>query len=399
MNLKNNKALKVSNLGKKFFFNRSRTKNVFQNLCFEVKKGESLALIGINGCGKTTLLKILSQTLKPSEGVVEIHGKIVSLIDAEGNFEGNLTGQQNVSLFLEMHGMHKKQIDSCLDRTREFSGLENTFYDPVKTYSKGMISRLLLAAAFEVKADIYLIDEVFFAGDAEFIGKMEEKRKELSSEGISFIIATHNIKEVVQFSDLCLWLQNDSSFCFGPTSEIVNFYLEYVNQQNLNIKKNQFELVLTERTEESVFKPNLLELSTVEVIIRDNESSYKNGFEVQLNVDGQLNKYKTFPAIIVHSSKLNALIVSTAANTINPNQLIDGDNMFQFEFPSEHLIPGNYNIEIIFSKLVDENSPHLQEVYRVPQYFLLSVKEDLKVVYGSDERSLPINVKGNWKTK
>ena len=149
-----------------------------KNISFEVKHGEVVGIIGRNGAGKSTLFKILSQITAPTEGRVELHGRVSSLLEVGTGFNAELTGRENVYLNGTIMGLSKKEIKERFDSIVEFSGIEKFIDTPVKRYSSGMKVRLAFAVAAHLEPDILIIDEVLAVGDAEFqrkcIGKMQE---------------------------------------------------------------------------------------------------------------------------------------------------------------------------------------------------------------------------------
>jgi ABC-type polysaccharide/polyol phosphate transport system ATPase subunit len=154
-----NILIDVKNISKKYILDNKEFE-ALQNISFQLRKGESIGLIGENGSGKSTLLKILSGLIKPSSGEVVINGKINSLIEVGSNFISDLTGRENVKQFLKLNNISKFEIDEKINEIHEFSGLNDFFDQPIKFYSTGMFVRLAISAGFHIDADIFLIDEV-----------------------------------------------------------------------------------------------------------------------------------------------------------------------------------------------------------------------------------------------
>lgn len=179
---------------------RSHPFVALNNITFQLKRGESLGIIGKNGAGKSTLLKILAGIMQPDEGEINFYGKTVSILDIGAGFHPELTGRENVFLSASLYGFSRKEAEDNFDEIVEFSGIGDFINEQVKNYSAGMYLRLAFSIITCLDADIYLIDEVINVGDAAFQAKCKARMEELVSLGKTLLIITHNLNEV---SDLC----------------------------------------------------------------------------------------------------------------------------------------------------------------------------------------------------
>ena len=163
---------------KERFINPSRTKHedvwVLNGISFEVKKGEAIGLIGKNGCGKSTTLKLLTRILYPNEGQIKIKGRVSSLIELGAGFHPDMTGRENIYTNASIFGITRKEVDQRMEDIIRFSELEEFIDNPVRTYSSGMYMRLAFAVAINVDADVLLIDEILAVGDIAFQKKCFE---------------------------------------------------------------------------------------------------------------------------------------------------------------------------------------------------------------------------------
>ena len=161
------------------FWNRNRKerREVLKDINIKIKKGESVALIGVNGSGKSTLLKLMTKIIYPNKGKVITRGKLTSLLELGAGFHPDFSGRENIYFNASIFGLTKKQIDQRIDDIIEFSELKNYIDNPVRTYSSGMYMRLAFAVAINVDAEILLIDEVLAVGDQHFQDKCMEKMK------------------------------------------------------------------------------------------------------------------------------------------------------------------------------------------------------------------------------
>lgn len=172
-----------------------------KDISFEIKKGESVGIIGVNGSGKSTILKLIAGVLVPTKGSVLVNGKISPLIELGAGFHPELTGRENVYLNGTILGLTKKEVDEKFNEIVEFSGIGDFIDTPVKHYSSGMYMRLGFAIAINVEPDILLIDEILAVGDAAFQKKCLEKMKEFHEKGITIIFISHSMDLVENFCE------------------------------------------------------------------------------------------------------------------------------------------------------------------------------------------------------
>lgn len=197
-----------------------------KDVSFEVKRGEVLGVIGSNGAGKSTLLKILSRITEPSEGRVEIHGRVGSLLEVGTGFHPELTGRENIYLSGTILGMRKAQIDHNFDEIVDFSGVERFLDTPVKRYSSGMNVRLGFAVAAHLNPEILLVDEVLAVGDAEFQKKCLGKMNDFSEVGKTVLFVSHNMGAIDALCTQCMILRHGIVSKMGEPMRIVEQYLE-----------------------------------------------------------------------------------------------------------------------------------------------------------------------------
>ncbi|MEC7404929.1 MAG: ABC transporter ATP-binding protein [Bacteroidota bacterium] len=213
--------LEVKGLTKTFTRTTSQGKKepfyALNNLSFDLKKGQSLGIIGKNGSGKSTLLNILSNIIRPSDGEVLVRGKVLSILDIGTGMHPDLSGRENVFLRGELLGMSKQDIEKVYSDIVEFSEIGDFIDTPVKHYSSGMFLRLAFAIIVHLKADILLLDEVLSVGDLGFREKVKHALNAMSSE-TTLIIVSHEIHTIREFVDSILYLKSDKerSYVFSP---------------------------------------------------------------------------------------------------------------------------------------------------------------------------------------
>jgi len=196
-----------------------------KGVSFEVRRGEVVGIIGRNGAGKSTLLKILSRITEPTEGQVEIHGRVGSLLEVGTGFHPELTGRENIYLNGAILGMKKAEIARKFDEIVAFAETEKFIDTPVKHYSSGMYMRLAFAVAAHLEPEILLVDEVLAVGDAAFQKKCLGKIGDVAKEGRTVLFVSHNMAAVEVLCSFCFFLDNGYLVAGGPASQIVEQYL------------------------------------------------------------------------------------------------------------------------------------------------------------------------------
>jgi lipopolysaccharide transport system ATP-binding protein len=193
---------------------------------FEIRRGEVVGIIGRNGAGKSTLLKILSRITEPSEGRVEIRGRVASLLEVGTGFHPELTGRENIYLNGAILGMRRAEITSKFDQIVEFAGVERFLDTPVKRYSSGMYVRLAFAVAAHLEPEILIIDEVLAVGDAEFQKKCLGKMQDVAGDGRTVLFVSHSIPAVQRLCSRVIVMRSGGVAFVGDTAAGVNHYIE-----------------------------------------------------------------------------------------------------------------------------------------------------------------------------
>jgi lipopolysaccharide transport system ATP-binding protein len=196
-----------------------------RDIGFEVRRGETLGIIGRNGAGKSTLLKLLSRITLPTEGEIRMRGRMSSLLEVGTGFNPELTGRENIFLNGAILGMRKAEIGRKLDDIIGFSGIRHHIDSPVKRYSSGMKVRLGFSVAAHLEPEILVIDEVLAVGDAEFQRKCLGKMKDVAHSGRTILFVSHNMTAIASLCSRVVWLHDGRVRMDGPTDEVVKAYL------------------------------------------------------------------------------------------------------------------------------------------------------------------------------
>ena len=213
---------------KVLFFKRNKVERltILKNINLDIKKGETVALIGTNGSGKSTLLKLMTKIIYPTKGSITVEGKLTSLLELGAGFHPDFTGRENIYFNAAIFGLTKQEIDRRLNEIIEFSELGDFIDNPVRTYSSGMYMRLAFSVAINVDADILLIDEILAVGDQHFQDKCFAKLKELKESDKTIVIVTHSLDQVKKLCNRAIWIKDGSVEMDGNPKEVVDKYLE-----------------------------------------------------------------------------------------------------------------------------------------------------------------------------
>ena len=194
------------------------------DVSFEVKKGDSLGLIGLNGSGKSTMLKTIAGVLKPTKGTVQINGTVAPLIELGAGFDADLTAEENVYLNGALLGYDRKQMEAAYPDIVEFSELQEFMHIPVKNFSSGMVSRLAFAIATIGTPDILICDEVLSVGDFHFQEKCEQRIQKMIDGGTTILFVSHSIEQVKKICNKIVWLDHGHVKMQGDAEDVCGKY-------------------------------------------------------------------------------------------------------------------------------------------------------------------------------
>ncbi len=195
-----------------------------KDISFDVEKGEVVGLIGHNGAGKSTMLKIISGILKPSEGSVSVRGNIAPMLELGSGFDFEMTGRENIFLNAAILGYSEEFITSKFEDIVEFSGIRKFIDCPLRNYSSGMVARLAFSIATVVEPEILIVDEVLAVGDADFQEKSRARMMEMMSGGTTVLFVSHSISQIREMCSRVVWIEHGEMQMFGPTEEVCNAY-------------------------------------------------------------------------------------------------------------------------------------------------------------------------------
>ena len=205
-------------------FQRPVEKTVIDGIDLDIRKGETLGIIGSNGAGKSTLLKILSGILEPDGGEIRFDGRVASILELGMGFHYDLSGAENIRIMCGYYGMNRDRVDSIFDTIVEYSELGDAINDPVKTYSSGMSARLAMAILVNIDAEIMIVDEVLSVGDASFSAKSRGHFSRLIASGRTVVLTSHRLRTIETGSDRVVWLDKGRIRMIGDPREVCEAY-------------------------------------------------------------------------------------------------------------------------------------------------------------------------------
>lgn len=205
---------------------KAETRTVLDNINLSIKKGETVALIGVNGSGKSTLLKLMTKIIYPTKGTLETKGKLTSLLELGAGFHPDFTGRENIYFNASIFGLTRKEIDKRLNDIIAFSELEEFIDNPVRTYSSGQYMRLAFSIAINVDAEILLVDEILAVGDQHFQDKCFKKLEELRDSDKTIVIVSHALETLRNLCTRGIWINEGKVQMDGNINEVIDEYLK-----------------------------------------------------------------------------------------------------------------------------------------------------------------------------
>lgn len=235
---------------------RFKEHRALDHVTFDVKKGETVGIIGTNGSGKSTILKIITGVLSPTSGEVEIDGRISALLELGAGFNMEYTGIENVYLNGMMMGFSREEMDARLDDILKFADIGEFVNQPCKTYSSGMFVRLAFAVAINIDPEILIVDEALSVGDVFFQAKCYKKFEDFKAEGKTIIFVSHDISSVAKYCDRVILLNKGVKLSEGNPKDTINLYKKVLLNQSQNIASGQVLADAKENGTKKLWKSN-----------------------------------------------------------------------------------------------------------------------------------------------
>ena len=304
-----------------------------------IHKGEALGIIGANGAGKSTMLKLLSRVTAPTEGEIDIYGRIASMLEVGTGFNGEMTGRENVYMNGAILGMTKAEIDSKMEQIIEFSEVREFIDTPVKRYSSGMYVKLAFSVAAHLDSEIMIMDEVLAVGDMAFQKKCLDKMSEaVKREGRTVLYVSHNMNTIRQLCNRCIVLDRGKIIFDGDVEEAITVYMGVSFDS-----KCHYEYSPEYHTDKG---PKSVYLESLDICDRE-----QNIVEINGRLRLQLKCEVRHPSIQVKFRFEIQYADGTVAATAFTDHGIDlmemGTRMVDLEFDISHLAPGRYSADLV----------------------------------------------------
>ncbi len=249
------------NVGKKYELQRHRTillkdaaklalglggptKEVFwalRGVNFQIRRGETVGIVGANGAGKSTLLSLMAKTASPTVGSMEVHGRVAALLELGAGFHPDFTGRENIYVNGSVMGLSRRELDAKMDRIIEFSELGQFIDEPVRNYSSGMLARLGFSVATEVDPEVLIIDEVLAVGDQAFQEKSFQRIVDFQKRGCTIIFVSHTMDQVQKICDRAILLSHGQVIADGPADDVAVEYTERIAKKQLEARVSPYE--------------------------------------------------------------------------------------------------------------------------------------------------------------
>lgn len=333
------------------FWKRKKYENrqVLDDISFTVDKGEAVGLIGHNGCGKSTTLKMLSKILYPDSGSIQTNGRVVSLLELGAGFHPDMSGRENIYSNASIFGLTKTEIDKRLDDIISFSELEEFIDNPVRTYSSGMYMRLAFSVAINVDADILLVDEILAVGDVAFQSKCFKRLKKIKNNGTTIVIVSHAMRQIEQICDRAIWIHNGRIRAQGVPRDINSQYLDCMGKQQQVIAEE-----LNQSNEKGRWGNGDAKICAVRLLSREGEekSNFCTDEPMIIQFDYEVKRHvenAVFGIGIFRDDGVNCYGTNTSIDRI-PDFSISEDGRVNFVTDAMNLLPGSYVLNVTIEK-------------------------------------------------
>jgi len=360
--------------------NQGSTKpfKALDDISFSLKKGESIGIIGLNGSGKSTLLQIIAGTIQPSEGSIEVSGRVAALLELGSGFNPEFTGIENIYLSASILGLSKQQIDKKVGKITEFADIGDFINQAVRTYSSGMAMRLAFAVAAHVEAEILIIDEALAVGDARFQIKCFSFLEDFQEKGGSLILVSHDLNSIAKLCETSILLHQGKLVRNDLTINVINHYSKIIseesNESNLNSETpiHYKDMEKADGTELLSYGGELGELNSV--CINNNQTAILcagDEFCISFRADAFSRINKPIFALRIRDSKGQEIYgTNTKFLNIKTPNLESGDSVTVKFVQNANLGVGKYFISVGFTYYEGSN---LKVVHRLREYLEFEV--------------------------
>lgn len=386
-------AIRVKNVRKSYrvFFDKGNTikeralktrrnhyeeRSVLNGITFDVCKGESVGLIGENGCGKSTTLKLLTKIIFPDSGTIEINGRVSSLLELGAGFHPDMSGRENIYTNAAIFGLKRKEIDERIDAIIEFSELQECIDNPVRTYSSGMYMRLAFSVAINVNADILLVDEILAVGDVSFQKKCMDKIEEIKKEGTTIVLVSHSMGQIESVCDRVVWLEDGRVKEIGSAKETNLHYNNFMEEKRLEKvralqreKRGESDLdKVDEIFNKLTIRSGNGNVRFTKVWLEDSEGKQQeilgvgNGFRIKARYTSNIAEPAVIMSVAITRQDGVLCYATNNVNSGRPFLQLDAEGIITISVADCNLLCGVYMVNVAFVSTEGEVYDDLQRV-------------------------------------
>lgn len=316
-----------------------------KDISFNLKRGQTMGLIGRNGAGKTTLLRTLNGLIKPDRGCIKVWGRMQALIALGVGFNPVLTGRENIYVSAAVLGIPKKEVDRRFDEILDFSGIEEFIDSPVQNYSSGMLVRLGFSVAIHMEPDILLIDEVLAVGDASYQRKCFSKMKELLKKGTAVILVSHSAPAILSFCEIGLLIENGKMVHSGDIFSVMRSYNNLLDV--IESEKSKSEPI-NNKTRDNLIVDDIKFYDLFYKPHNDNEIPFNSGFivEISYHTGLRIDKPLIYGEISQGTQLLSVIGGSFSTNGDLSPAVLPNWGKIKFIIRNQALTPGTYGFRL-----------------------------------------------------
>ena len=318
-----------------------------KGVSFDIKRGETVGIIGRNGSGKSTLLQMICGTLTPTSGAVETRGRVAALLELGSGFNPEFTGRENVYLNAAVLGLSKQEIDERFDDIAAFADIGQFMDQPAKVYSSGMLARLAFSVAVQVDPDVLVVDEALSVGDMAFQEKSFTRMKRIRDAGTSILFVSHSPSAVRNFCNRAIWLDNGQMRAIGERLAVCD---QYQHEMEDRIRQESHPKLAVSANTLRVREISVESANTISVVaIRSDKKVYQMGDDIKIEVN---LKFRDVPLVygvglIFYDRKGN---IVTIINTLRDDIYLTAKNeTLTLVIRDNHFAPGEYDITLSVS--------------------------------------------------
>jgi ABC-2 type transport system ATP-binding protein len=367
--------------------NTYELRSVLNGISFDVKSGEAIGLIGKNGCGKSTTLKLLTKILYPDSGSINIQGRVSSLIELGAGFHPDMSGRENIYTNASIFGLTKKEIDRRFNDIVAFSELESFVDNPVRTYSSGMYMRLAFAIAVNVDAEVLLIDEILAVGDISFQKKCFEKIKEIKRLGTTIVIVSHSLNQIEEICDRSIWIEDGIIKEAGKPKDVHEHYqnsMEEKRLEKLRSKSNasECEQGIAEFCNSLSIRNGSKEIEFIDVYLEDKNGTrttqFNMGNDIIIRMKYKTNQRNFFGNFSFGVSRVDGVCCFSTNVIIEKGQIVEAKEQGEISIKLDDckLIMGKYLLNVA---VISEDGIVYDEIQRVLFFHMNSSKGEIGI--------------------